>query len=43
MEFPVTAQVGTPAAVEYVENGGVLHFVLRRLLTEELVRPADPF
>ncbi|MFB6166304.1 MAG: aconitate hydratase, partial [Haloarculaceae archaeon] len=33
-EFPVTAQVGTPAAVKYVENGGVLHLVLRRLLTE---------
>jgi len=33
-EFDVTAQVGTPAAVEYVENGGVLHLVLRRLLTE---------
>jgi len=30
----VTAQVNTPAAVEYVENGGVLHLVLRRLLTE---------
>ncbi|MBZ6496338.1 aconitate hydratase AcnA [Natrinema longum] len=35
-EFDVTAQVATPAAVEYVENGGVLHLVLRRLLTEEL-------
>jgi aconitate hydratase len=33
-EFDVTAQVNTPAAVEYVENGGVLHLVLRRLLTE---------
>ncbi|MEF8774242.1 MAG: aconitate hydratase AcnA, partial [Halobacteriales archaeon] len=33
-EFPVTAQVGTPAAVKYVENGGILHYVLRRLLTE---------
>ena len=33
-EFDVTAQVGTPAAVRYVENGGVLHLVLRRLLTE---------
>ncbi|MDZ7849487.1 MAG: aconitate hydratase AcnA [Halodesulfurarchaeum sp.] len=31
---PVTAQVGTPAGVEYVEQGGILHFVLRRLLTE---------
>ncbi|QFU83589.1 aconitate hydratase AcnA [Natronorubrum aibiense] len=35
-EFEVTAQVDTPMAVEYVENGGVLHLVLRRLLTEEL-------
>ncbi|WP_049925446.1 aconitate hydratase AcnA [Halopiger goleimassiliensis] len=35
-EFTVTAQVDTPAAVEYVENGGVLHLVLRRLLNEEL-------
>ena len=34
-EFPVTAQVGTPAAVRYVEHGGILHYVLRRLLTEE--------
>ena len=35
VEFPVTAQVGTPAAVEYVEHGGILHMVLRRLLTGE--------
>ena len=34
-EFNVTAQVSTPAAVKYIENGGVLHLVLRRLLTEE--------
>ncbi|THE66064.1 aconitate hydratase AcnA [Salinadaptatus halalkaliphilus] len=34
--FDVTAQVDTPMAVEYVENGGVLHLVLRRLLTDEL-------
>jgi len=34
IEFPVTAQVGTPAAVRYVEHGGILHYVLRRLLTE---------
>jgi aconitate hydratase len=33
--FPVTAQVGTPAAVDYVEHGGILHYVLRQLLTEE--------
>ncbi|AKH96757.1 aconitate hydratase AcnA [Halanaeroarchaeum sulfurireducens] len=35
-EFDVTAQVGTPAGVKYIENGGVLHLVLRRLLQEEL-------
>jgi aconitate hydratase len=35
VEFPVTAQVGTPAAVRYVKNDGILHLVLRRLLTEE--------
>ncbi|WP_311173222.1 aconitate hydratase AcnA, partial [Halobellus ordinarius] len=35
VEFPVTAQVGTPAAVRYVENGGILHLVLRRLLSQK--------
>ncbi|ELZ74847.1 aconitate hydratase [Haloferax larsenii JCM 13917] len=35
VEFDVTAQVGTPAAVRYVENGGILHYVLRRLLTQD--------
>ena len=35
VEFPVTAQISTPAAVRYVENGGILHLVLRRLLTQE--------
>ncbi len=34
VEFQVTAQVGTEAGVRYVEHGGVLHYVLRRLLTE---------
>jgi aconitate hydratase len=34
VEFPVTAQVGTPAAVTYVEHGGILHYVLRQLLGE---------
>lgn len=34
IEFGVTAQVDTPAAVEYVEHSGVLHLVLRQLLTE---------
>ncbi|MFB6097387.1 MAG: aconitate hydratase, partial [Haloferacaceae archaeon] len=35
VEFPVTAEVGTPAGVMYEENGGVLHTVLRRLLQEQ--------
>ncbi len=35
IEFDVIAQVGTPSAVTYVENGGVLHLVLRRLLTQQ--------
>ncbi|WP_435094267.1 aconitate hydratase AcnA [Halorubrum sp. N11] len=34
VEFPVTAQVGTPEAVRYVENGGILHYVLRGLLSK---------
>ncbi|QLC35437.1 aconitate hydratase (plasmid) [Halarchaeum sp. CBA1220] len=34
VEFPVTAQVGTPAGVRYIEHGGILHYVLRQLLTE---------
>ncbi|OYR81436.1 aconitate hydratase, partial [Halorubrum sp. E3] len=34
VEFPVTAQVGTPASVRYVEHGGILHYVLRQLLTD---------
>lgn len=33
VKFPVTAQVGTPAAVTYIEHGGILHYVLRSLLT----------
>lgn len=35
IEFDAIAQVGTPSAVTYVENGGVLHLVLRRLLTQQ--------
>ncbi|MFB6183532.1 MAG: aconitate hydratase AcnA [Haloarculaceae archaeon] len=34
VEFPVTAQVGTPAAVDYVEHGGILQYVLRQLLDD---------
>ncbi|MHB9288596.1 aconitate hydratase AcnA [Halobacteriales archaeon Cl-PHB] len=33
-EFEVEAQVGTPAGVKYVENGGVLHYTLRQILTD---------
>jgi aconitate hydratase len=34
VEFQVEAQVGTPAAVKYVEHGGVLHYKLRQLLND---------
>jgi aconitate hydratase len=34
VQFQVTAQVRTPAAVDSVEHGGIRHCVLRRLLTE---------
>ncbi|WP_178915441.1 aconitate hydratase AcnA [Natronomonas gomsonensis] len=34
IEFPVTAQVGTPTAVTYIEHGGILHYVLRQRLTQ---------
>tara|TARA_A100001037_G_scaffold306758_1_gene355075 strand:+ start:7845 stop:10520 length:2676 start_codon:yes stop_codon:yes gene_type:complete len=32
LEFSVIAQVNTPAAVKYIEHGGILNYVLRRLL-----------
>ena len=32
VEFSVVAQVNTPAAVKYIEHGGILNYVLRRLL-----------
>jgi aconitate hydratase len=32
IEFSVVAQVNTPAAVKYIEHGGILNYVLRRLL-----------
>ena len=35
VEFPVTAQVPTDEGVQYVEHGGILHYVLRQLLTAE--------
>ncbi len=41
-EFTVTAQVDTPMAVEYVENGGVLHLVLRRCCRTNWIPNADP-
>lgn len=34
VEFPVTAQVDTLAAVKYVENGGILQYVVRLRLPE---------
>ncbi len=34
-EFTVTARVTTADGVRYVEHGGVLHYVLRKLLQEE--------
>jgi aconitate hydratase len=30
-EFPTLARVDTPIEVEYLRNGGILHFVLRRM------------
>lgn len=41
VEFPVTAQVGTPAGVRYVEHGGILHYVLRQLLTDSELVPRE--
>jgi aconitate hydratase len=32
IEFSAVAQVNTPAAVKYIEHGGILNYVLRRLL-----------
>jgi aconitate hydratase len=30
-EFTVTARVDTPIEVEYLRNGGILHYVLRKM------------
>jgi aconitate hydratase len=30
-EFEAIARVDTPIEVEYLRNGGILHFVLRRM------------
>ena len=30
-EFQVKARVDTPLEIEYLKNGGVLHYVLRRI------------
>ena len=32
VEFSATTQVNTPAAVKYIEHGGILNYVLRRLI-----------
>jgi aconitate hydratase len=31
VEFKAIARVDTPIEVEYLRNGGILHFVLRRM------------
>jgi aconitate hydratase len=31
IEFQATARVDTPIEVDYLRNGGILHFVLRRM------------
>jgi aconitate hydratase len=36
--FTATCRIDTPVEVEYAKNGGVLHFVLRRLLNESKKR-----
>jgi aconitate hydratase A / 2-methylisocitrate dehydratase len=33
-EFETTARVDTPIEVEYLRNGGILHFVLRRMASD---------
>ena len=33
-EFTVRCRIDTPVEAEYYKNGGVLHTVLRRLLSE---------
>ena len=34
IEFDTIARVDTPIEVEYLRNGGILHFVLRRMAAE---------
>ncbi len=34
VEFTATVRIDTPVEVEYYRNGGILHTVLRKLLTE---------
>ena len=34
IEFEATARVDTPVEVEYLRNGGILHYVLRRMAAE---------
>jgi aconitate hydratase len=34
VEFDTIARVDTPIEVEYLRNGGILHYVLRRMAAE---------
>ena len=34
IEFETVARVDTPIEVEYLRNGGILHFVLRRMAAD---------
>jgi aconitate hydratase len=34
VEFHTVARVDTPIEVEYLRNGGILHYVLRRMATD---------
>ena len=34
VEFDTVARVDTPIEVEYLRNGGILHYVLRRMATD---------
>jgi aconitate hydratase len=34
VEFDTVARVDTPIEIEYLRNGGILHYVLRRMASE---------
>jgi aconitate hydratase len=34
VEFETVARVDTPIEIEYLRNGGILHYVLRRMASE---------